>query len=160
MVKVNEVTDYLLKHGKVIWAVSPIVHKGLYERVFPPILTAMSDVRNFYKADGLGIPNLRDDVKIASHGLIHADHRLLTKEVQELSIILSCSLLKTKTFVPPFNKWNKDTEDICKEHGIELIKFEKGWLSMEHNPYFMGHELWYLHHWKFDLDKVKEWMTE
>jgi hypothetical protein len=159
MTEVNEVTDYLLTKGKVIWAVSPIVHDIDNQRVFPAILTAMSDVRNFYLADKLGVPQLRDDVQIASHGLIHADHRLLSKEVQELSIVLSCSVLKTKTFVPPFNKWNSDTQEICRRHGIELVKFEDGWLSMEHNDKMEGHEKWYLHHWKFNLNKIKEWIT-
>lgn len=157
MADVNNVTDYLLTKGDVIWAVSPIVHDLDNERVFPSILTAMSDVTNFYFADNIGVPKLRNDVIIASHGLIHADHRLLSCEAQELSILLSCSILKSKTFVPPFNKWNKDTQKICDKHSIELIKFENGWLSMEHNPNLEGHQKWYLHHWKFKLNKIQEW---
>jgi hypothetical protein len=65
--------------------------------------------------------------------------------------------VKSKIFIPPFNKWNKDTDDICKEHGIELIKFEDGWLSMEHNKFNDIHNKWYLHAREFTFDNFKKW---
>ena len=79
------------------------------------------------------------------------------KEVQEISILISASLVKSKIFIPPFNKWNEDTEDVCYEHGIELIKFEDGWLSMEHNKFFDSHNKWYLHAREFDIENFKKW---
>jgi len=161
MKEVNRITDYLLSSFdcEVIWAVSPLVSENVGERVFPKILGAFSDVRTFYFPDKSGMPELRKDVTIATHGLIHADHRLLTKEAQEMSILVSSSLCgNAKMFVPPFNKWNKDTQSICDEWNIELIKFEDGWLSMEHNPYMDSQKRWYLHHRDMNLDQIKEWI--
>jgi len=163
MLEVEMITEYLLSKFdcEVIWAVSPLVHKSEQssQRIFPKILTAHSDYRRFYNVDSLGlVDRVPKGVKLASHGLIHVDHRLLNYNAQELSILVSCSLVGAKIFVPPFNKWNIDTEKICKDNGIELVKFEDGWLSMEHNSNMDGHNLWYLHHWNFDIDKVMNWI--
>ena len=76
-----------------------------------------------------------------------------------MSILISASLVKSKIFIPPFNKWNKDTDEICKEHGIELIKFEDGWLSMEHNKFNESHDKWYLHAREFTFDNFKNWFN-
>jgi hypothetical protein len=109
------------------------------ERIFPKILNAYSDHRLFYQVQKLGIPGYveelaRDNrVKIASHGLLHVDHRLMDKSAQEVSILTSCSLARSKVFIPPFNKWNEQTEEICAEAGIELIKFEDGWRHLGYN---------------------------
>ena len=81
----------------------------------------------------------------------------LTKEQQEMSILISCSLVKAKVFIPPFNKWNIFTENICKEHDIDLVKFEDGWKCMEYNKYNGEQKLWYLHHREFTLNTFKEW---
>jgi len=89
---------------------------------------------------------------------VHVDHRLLKKEAQELSILVSCSLSKSKIFVPPFNKWNKDTDEICEEHGIELVKFEDGWLCMEYNNFDVNHDLWYVHSREFTVESFKKWI--
>jgi hypothetical protein len=127
------------------------------QRIFPKILNAHSDYRCFYNVDLTGIPEINNRVVLASHGLIHVDHRLLTKEVQEISILVSASLVKAKIFIPPFNKWNKYTEEICEEHKIELIKFEDNWLCMEYNKYNISHEKWYLHAREFTFEKFKKW---
>jgi hypothetical protein len=166
MTLVQEMTDYLFelfpRQCQVIYGVSPLVHrmqtgdKVKNQRIFPEILNAMSDYRNFYKVDFAGVPEMDKRAKKAGHGLIHVDHRLLTKEVQELSIVASCSLVGASYFIPPFNKWNVDTEAICDEHGIELIKFESGWLSMEHNQ-FDGRRLWYLHSREWTFQKFRLW---
>jgi len=88
-----------------------------------------------------------EGVKIVSHGLWHLDHSKISPELQEASIVTSCNLLNTRIFVPPFNKWNADTDRICDKHDIELVKFEDGWLSLEHNDFDKTHELWYFHSW-------------
>ena len=75
-----------------------------------------------------------------------------------MSIITSCSLAQGKTFIPPFNKWDKNTESICEEFGIELIKFEDGWLCMEYNSFDPEQELWYLHSREFTLEDFKTWL--
>ena len=161
-----EMTEHLYKifpDCEVIYGISPMVH-DMYtgdevanQRVFPEVLNAMSDYRNFYKVDNTYIPVLPMKVTKAGHGLVHVDHRLLCKGAQELSIIASCSLAKAKKFIPPFNKWNKDTEAVCKENGIELIKFEDGWLSMEYNNFNSDHKLWYLHSREWTFEKFVAW---
>jgi hypothetical protein len=164
---INEMTDFLFKkfpNCVVLWGVSPLVHDMSQEfneitkqRIFPKILNAHSDYRKYYEVDLAGLPELKKEATLAAHGLVHVDHRLLPKPAQEMSILISASLVKSKIFIPPFNKWNKDTDDICKEHGIELIKFEDGWLSMEHNTFNDIHDKWYLHAREFTFDNFKKW---
>lgn len=164
---INKMTDFLVEKFKdcvVLWGVSPLVHDMSQEvsdvekqRIFPKILNAYSDYKNFYKVDLAGLPEFNPNATLAAHGLIHVDHRLLPKAAQEISILISASLVKSKIFIPPFNKWNKDTEDICNEHGIELVKFEDGWLSMEHNEFNKKHDKWYLHAREFNFKEFKNW---
>jgi len=162
----HSITELLLNKFEdcdIIYGVSPLVHFMGFgtsiteQRVFPKELNAISDYRNYYHVNNLGIPIMTLMAKRAGHGLIHVDHRLLHKSAQELSIVASCSLVNAKIFIPPFNKWNKDTEEVCKENGIELIKFEDGWLSMEHNKFNPKHEKWYLHAREWTLEKIKAW---
>jgi hypothetical protein len=164
---INNMTDFMFKKFPsciVLWGVSPLVHDMSNEksdiekqRIFPKILNAHSDFRNYYQVDLAGLPDLNPKATLAAHGLVHVDHRLLPKPAQEMSILISASLVKSKIFIPPFNKWNKDTQEICDEHGIELIKFEDGWLSMEHNNYNDVHDKWYLHAREFELDNFYKW---
>jgi hypothetical protein len=104
------------------------------------------------------MPNIPDNVEIASHGLVHADHRQMHFDAQEMSILVSCSLLQTKIFIPPFNKWNADTEHICKAHDIELQKFEDGWLGAEYNAFNISHPLWYTHSFNWTVERFEEWL--
>lgn len=167
---VNDMTDFLFDRFpdcKVLWGVSPLVNDMSYEksyiskqRIFPKIFNAHSDYRKFYNVDLAGLPELHSRAVMASHGLIHVDHRLLDKSAQEMSILISASLVKAKVFIPPFNKWNKFTEEICNEHGIELIKFEDGWLCMEYNEYNDSQNLWYLHAREFDIETFKKWFDK
>lgn len=166
---INKMTDYFFYKFPdcvVLWGVSPLLHDMSGEkneiekqRIFPKILNALSDYRNFFEVDIAGLPEFHPKATLAAHGLVHVDHRLLPKEVQEMSILISSSLVKSKIFIPPFNKWNKDTEDICKEHKIELIKFEDGWLSMEHNKFNESQDKWYLHAREFEYKKFEDWFN-
>ncbi len=157
----HDMTSYLFDKFpgcNVIWAISPLAHSGCGTRVFPKIWNAHSDYKIHYNLDKVSIPEVKDSRVIkATHGLIHVDHRLLTKEAQELSILLSASLVGAEIFVPPFNKWNKDTEDICKENGIKLIKFEDGWESMEYNTFGNRNNMLYLHAREWTLESFKNW---
>jgi hypothetical protein len=133
------------EESSILLGVSPLVfdmsagNPLQTERIFPKILNAYSDHRLFYQVQKLGIPEFVDDlsrdnrITIASHGLLHVDHRLMDKGAQEVSILTSCSLAGSRVFIPPFNKWNEDTEAICSEAGIELIKFEDGWRHLGYN---------------------------
>lgn len=164
----NKMTNFLFEtfsNCVVLWGISPLVNDmsnfddKRKQRIFPEIYNAFSDHRQFFKVEKAGIPELHTKVKLAGHGLVHVDHRLLTREQQEMSILISSSLVKSKIFIPPFNKWNSDTDDICKEHGIELIKFEDGWLSMEHNKFNNKHSKWYLHAREFTIEEFTRWFS-
>ena len=159
---INSITDLILEKypdAKIVYAISPMVHEDCGERIFPKIMNALSDFRKFYMPDKIGIPELRTDIIRATHGLIHVDHRLLSREAQEMSIMISASITKSVVFVPPFNKWNKDTEEICEENKIELIKFENGWRCMEYEPLNKYIDMWYLHAREMTIEQVKKWLN-
>lgn len=165
MVKVNEFVDVIRHHipyDVTIWCcISPLIHSNAEgERVFPKVFKAMSNHKVHYEVDVLGIPQIPNGCIHANHGLLHVDHRLLGYEGQEMSIVTSAHLTKSNIFVPPFHKWNKDTELICKENRIALIKFEDGWKHILHNKYEPDDKFarWYFH--SFDLEspaKLVEW---
>lgn len=135
------------------------LEKPLNELVFRPIYKAYSAHNIFYQVERFGLPaNIPDSVEITSHGLIHADHRLLDRGAQEMSILVSCSLLHTQTFTPPFNKWNKDTTDICAANGIYLQRFEDGWRGVEHCEYNPAVTLWYLHSRMVSVEQIGGWL--
>ena len=168
MEKANEMARILrnkFPNCTILFCISQLVHEMNTgdsvsdERIFPKIMNAYSDFRKFYNVDKCGCTDIIPEVTKASHGLIHVDHRLLSKEAQEMSIMVSCSLSQSKVFVPPFNKWNKDTEAICEEQGIELVKFEDGWLCMEYNDFDPSHDLWYVHSREFTLKEFKKWIA-
>ena len=121
------------------------------QRVFPKILNAYSDHREFYRVQKLGIPKWLSEVSskfectIASHGLVHVDHRLMDFGAQEFSIIASASLSGSNIFVPPFNKYNEFTEKICAENGIELVKWEDGWTHLGYHQFKLDNKKYYMH---------------
>lgn len=143
----------------IMLAMSPLVHATKDERVFPLILNAHSDWRVFYGVQRCGIPlQIRaDNVIVASHGLVHVDHRLLERAAKEMSILVSCSLLNTKTWVAPFNKYDQDCIEICMEHGITLIRWEDDWQHLKFNDFddTPGGK-WYFHTHDFTLEQFKE----
>jgi hypothetical protein len=149
--------------ARIIYCISPLVHNMSEEspknrqRIYPKIMNAHSDYREFFKVDIASVPEIPEFVERASHGLIHIDHRLLDEPAQEMSILVSCSIAKSKTFVPPFNKWNKHTEKICSENNIELIKFENGWKCIEYNKFHPDQKLWYVHHREMSVENFKNW---
>ncbi len=144
----------------ILLAVSPMVFnmekwepntESTKERVFPAILNAMSDHRVYFKVEKIGIPvwlnNVTEKYKctLATHGLIHVDHRLLSKDLQELSILSSASLVGAKIFVPPFNKYNTDTVDICNKNKIDLVRWEDGWTHLGYHPFADNGKKYYVH---------------
>lgn len=93
---------------------------------------------------------------IASHGLFHIDHTKVNKETQAMSILGSCNYLQTRTFVPPFGKWNEDTKDICDANNISLLGLDQKWLSLEFNEFDSEHEYWYFHSWRYTPEDFRE----
>lgn len=89
------------------------------------------------------------EATIASHGLYHVDHTKLSKDALEMSIVGSCRYLRTRIFVPPFNRYNDAAVKVCDENGLHLVRFEEGWRSLEHETFDPAHKLWYFHHWNY-----------
>ena len=167
--------DHLLRSARdkfadltILLAVSPAVFDmkkrdeegGALERIFPSILNAFSDQRVFYQVEKIGIPEWLYDMsekynaRLASHGLIHVDHRLLDFSAQELSILMSTSILSSKIFVPPFNKYNKNTIEICHENKIDLIKWEDGWRHLSYQKFKDDGAKYYMHLHDFPGNKI------
>lgn len=131
------------------------------EMVFDPMYEPRSDPQCYFRVDKVGCPDdIPPGVELTSHGLIHVDHRLLSADAQAMSIAVSCSLLRTKIFTPPFHKWNSDTVFACARHGIKLQKFEDGWLSAEHNAFIPSHPMWYAHSPAVTVARFREWLGE
>jgi len=128
------------------------------QRAFPRILNAYSDHRLFYQINKVGVPEGLGafGADLAGHGLIHVDHRLLTREAQEMSILTSCSLVESTIFIPPFNKWNAVTKEICKEHNITLVKFEDGWRHLAYEAFNPNHPLYYFHTHDMTVDQLRK----
>jgi hypothetical protein len=153
---------------EVVLAVTPLVYDmgkeapKDKERAFPRLFSALSDHRKFYEVHKAGIPDLLDFAPYtpAAHGIVHVDHRLLGREAQELSILVSCHLAKARSFCPPFNKWDGDTESICWEHNISLIRFEDGWLHTNYNAYSTRHEKYYFHTHDTTPEQLITWLNQ
>ena len=163
------VLDRTYPQAKFLLGISPLVcdmggyksSESVRERVFPAIFNAYSDYRCFYNVNKCGVPNVITvlnskygrQINLAGHGLIHVDHRLLNREVQELSILVSCSLVGAKIYIPPFNKYDNNTEDICRRSGIELVKFEDGWRHVAYEKIVPSNEKYYFHTHDFTLEE-------
>lgn len=93
--------------------------------------------------------------KTVSHGMLHAEHALMGREAQKLSIVTSCNYLKTDTFVPPFMSYNEDTLSICEQYHLNLIN-GFGWKSMEKDIFSPQHLRWYFHPWRINSEQMKE----
>lgn len=116
------------------------------------------EINWFYKNADVVMSDYRHPLyKIASHGLYHIDHSKVSRDTQEMSIIGSCSYLKTDIFVPPFNRFNQDTIDICFDNSIKFNK--DGWKSLEHNVFDSRHKFWYFHSWSLTINKLKDMLN-
>jgi len=146
--------------GQIWYAISPLYTASKDQRIFPAIYNARSDYREFYNVDSCGVPCVPYDVVRCAHGLVHVDHRMLTKSAQEMSIVVSCSIVGGRIFVPPFNKWNHETVDVCAENSIKLVRFEDGWRSVECERFAPGIDKWYLHSRNVSEADLRAWLED
>lgn len=108
-----------------------------------------------YKVDSVFSQVSRIPGEIASHGLFHVDHSKLSKDAQEMSILPSCNFLKTKKFIPPFNRFNNDTREICFKNNIEILSGPE-WKSFEFQKFEEDHRFWYFHSWRFTQEELRK----
>jgi len=93
----------------------------------------------------------------ASHGLFHVNHAKLHYDAQLMSIMSSCSYLKTTVFIPPFDAWNEDTEYACYKSGVKMLsRGKQEWKSLEYEPFDSSHKLWYFHSWRMTIGTLRE----
>lgn len=157
---------------RIMLVVSPAVHDMRVcedplarERTFPAHFHTQSDFRIFYKVERIGIPEWlsgyrqltgttteNNDISFAGHGMVHVDHRLMSRTAQELSIVMSCALLRSSYFVPPFHKWNEKTERVCRDHQIGLVKHDPTWRHLVYKPFDARNENWYFHTHDFSYE--------
>lgn len=125
--------------------------------VYPDVPFKDKPLEYFLSVDSfLGKYKAPDYVQVASHGTWHFDHSAVSSEAQFCSIVSSCVILDTRIFVPPFNRYNADTEKICKDNGIFLVKPSDGWKSMECEAFNKEHDKWYFHSWRWESNKFLE----
>ena len=90
---------------------------------------------------------------------MHFAHKRQPYNIQELSIVTSCNLLKTKLFLPPFVEWNNDTEKICIDNGITILGKEN-WKSLDKEEFNSSHSYWFFHSWRHNIidliNKIKK----
>jgi hypothetical protein len=165
LVKLRSLITVIRKNqpnGVILLAISPIVFGGVGERAHPQKLTAMSTLAPYYFGAKCGVPSEVFSwlgVITAGHGLAHVDHRLLGRRAQEMSIVMSCILAAARIFVPPYNKWNLKTQDICTANGLILVRFEVGWLHALYNPFDPFHQRFYCHPYDFTPAQLEEWFS-
>lgn len=157
-----EMYDIILKAvpNAEIWTVWSVINRKLAtSNLYPdgdlPIKEKPLDY--FYRtANQMGLPLEGGRYgKICSHGMLHICHKDMPIELQEMSIVTSCFLLRTKVFVPPFSESDKNTEIVCNKFGIELVKREE-WMPLDYKDFDPSHKKWYFHSWRYTPDKLRE----
>lgn len=158
----NEIV-VLPKIDGVIIGVNLLSRRNADGSVYPSPPFKSQALPFFYSVDTVLNPLVLSslgNIDIASHGLIHADHSKMQRQTQELSIITSCNVLNTNTFIPPFNYYNDDTESICRINNIDLIKPDN-YKSLDYevlvnNNFDVNQTHYYMHPWRWTLGKFKD----
>lgn len=132
--------------------------------VYPDIPLRGHDRLYFYNIDRIfnfaALHKLRllPHVEIVSHGLVHNIHSQMSRDQIEASILMSCSLLNAKAFIPPFNEISAEVVSVCERNDIRLIMNEsdRQWRSIESEPFDPSTKFWYYHPWRINSDRLKE----
>ena len=148
---------------EVIVGINLFSKSNIFSSVYPNPPFKNKPMEYFYDVDSilpLSVISSFGFVNIASHGLLHVDHSQIHRHAQEISIITSCNLLCTKKFIPPFNKYDYNTLSICNQYGIDVLKPEDGWKSMDKsafvdNDFDINYKYWYMHPWRWTFGKFK-----
>ena len=158
--KLFRMTDFLKSKFKCeIWyCISIFYYDSIEETVYPNNFQHLADHKIFLEPTDVYIPNKRSDVRFVSHGLYYVDHRLLSYDAQELSILTASKILQTPVFVPPYHKWNGVTQEICAKNSIFLVRYEDGWKEAEKKPFTNGNTNWFISSQCWKLNAFKEWI--
>ncbi len=150
-----DIIHSLFPNADIISCVTLMGLQNYKGSIYPKTPFKDNPIEFFYNVDSfIKEVHTYPNTQIASHGLMHLDCTKLDYQSQELNIVTSCNYLKTKLFVPPFNRFNSITEDICNKHSITLIKPDI-WKSLEYECFDSNHNNWYFHSWKMTPEKLK-----
>jgi hypothetical protein len=166
--KLVSIVDALDGHGVITLAVGIVCYTlgegDVPEYLFHTTDRCLSCPLELAHGDRIGVPpvlvKLAGRVRIASHGLFHGDHRLLSKGAQELSIVQSCATLQSSIFVPPWHHYNSKTKKVCRKHNIQLVRWSPAHRHAKFHPFQPADYQYYYFH-TFDTDggqNVAEWL--
>ena len=156
--KLNTMYSIIKEHtnAEIISAINIFAKRSNKESVYPDVPFKDKPVDYFLDVDCMDRFKNVNLYRRASHGLYHFDHTKISKEWQKFSIQVSCKMLCTTLFVPPFNRFSNETEEICDELGINLLGRYEYWRSLDFEEFDSTHSFWYFHSWKFTLKQLKE----
>lgn len=143
--------------ARIICGINVFCKEAKSGSVYPDLPLSNHPSRYFFDVDKVWeFGRIFNGIDIASHGLVHADHSKLSRDAQEMSILTSCSILRSKLFIPPFNRINEETVRICADNGIEIIGncANRIWKSLEFEAFDATHEFWYYHPWRMPYLKI------
>ena len=123
--------------------------------IYPGVPFKHNEIPWFYNVNKMMKVTQYIPGEIASHGLFHVDHTKVHRDAQEMSIVSSCNFLRCDKFIPPFNKFNEETIEICRDNKIELI-CNDAWRSLDFQPFDPEYDKWYFHSWKFNPKSLKQ----
>ena len=140
-----------------IWScVNLFAKMNIKGSVYPDLPLKEQPMSYFYDVDKAWQGKAIGIGKIVSHGVLHVDHTQLSRDAKEMSIVTSCKFLQADIFVPPFNKYDEEMDDICKSIGVRLVKPSDGWKSLESDTFNPDHKLWFFHSWRYTPKKLEE----
>lgn len=158
LVHVREIYDKIKSKYptcRIISGVTLFSRGGIKGSVYDDVPFKNKPLKWFYDVDSV-VSNLdRIPGEIAAHGTLHVDHTKLSRDAQEMSILTACNYLQTKLFIPPFNKFNDRTLDICVSNNIDLISGAV-WKSLEFNKFDSNYKFWYFHSWRYTINQFKK----
>jgi hypothetical protein len=91
--------------------------------------------------------------EIALHGLYHVDYSVMSRAEQKAELTEGVDRLRQlfpghriRYFIPPFNRFNADTCDLCHELGLTLLGTEGVHLEAELDTLSLESGRWYRYH--------------
>lgn len=162
MIDLNKQIELLsLISDKIYLGVNILSRRSDNGSVYPDLPLRGHDRIYFYSVNqilSLGSIKNNPKIELVSHGLIHGVHSQYSRDANEMSILTSCSLLKTNKFIPPFNEVNEETKSVCLANGIEIIgnNHDRIWKSLESEPFDSRHKFWYYHPWRLNSNDIAE----
>lgn len=156
IIESNNVISTLFPHSSIISCITLFSRFNTRGSVYGEVPFKDRPVNWFYNVDKflLEYEYITKPI-VASHGLFHVKHSIISKDAQEMSILGSCNFLRTNIFCAPFNAYNEDTVKICGDNGIRLLNKEFEWRSLDFEQFNPAHKYWYFHSWKFTPDELR-----